>query len=165
MLKTAIVSPISHPTQGYLMTPTLLQYATFAQTFASRNATLLPMQVFGKDDGTSVEAVFRIGNSNGKKYYDMTYLFTEPLDIACIRLMDNALAEVMDDIDMILQEQYSDSLAAFHNVNPYDGSEAQQEQTLMDRKCGADRQDYSRPSDDWRMELHYDHNQYVRGIQ
>jgi len=147
------------------MTPTLAQYASFAQTFASRNATLLPMQVFGKDNVTSLEAVFRIGNSHSKKYYDMTYLFTEPLDIACIRLMNAALEEVMDDVDMILQEEYSHSLAEFHRINPYDGSEAQQEQTLMDRKCGADRQDYTRPSDDWRMELHYDHNQYVRGIQ
>ena len=165
MLKTAIVSPISHPTQGYLMTPTLLQYATFAQTFAQRNAVLIPLHIYGKDNGTSVEAVFRIGNSNGKKYYDMTYLFTTPLDIACIRMMNKGVAEVQDDIDMIMQEQYSDSLAAFHNVNPYDGSEAQQEQTLMDRKCGADRQDYSRPSDDWRMELHYDYNQYLRNMK
>lgn len=147
------------------MTPTTAQYATFAQTFASRNATLLPMQVFGKDDGTSVQAVFRIGNSHSKKYYDMTYLFTTPLDIACIRLMNAALEEVMDDVDMILQEEYSHSLAEFHSINPYDGSEAQQEQTLMDRRCGADRQDYTRPSEDWRMELHYDHNQYCRSIQ
>ena len=147
------------------MTPTIAQYAAFAQTFASRNATLIPLNFAGHDRGTSVEAVFRIGNEHGKRYYDMTYLFTTPLDIACVRIMDKAFEEVQDDTNMIMQEEYSHSLAAFHNVNPYDGSEAQQEQTLMDRKCGADRQDYNRPSDDWRMELHYDYNQFLRNMK
>ena len=146
------------------MTPTLTEYARFAQYFARCNARLVPLHMAGRDKFSSVQAVFRFGTD--EKHYDVTYIFTEELDMACCRLMNAATAEVQEHMNCVMNEEYSQSMAEFDSVNPYDGSEAEQEAELMDRRCGADLKDVAQPSGyDWRMELHYDHNQYVRGIQ
>jgi len=148
------------------MTPTLAQYADFAQTFASRHARLRPLHLMGRNGDGFCEAVFRFGTD--RLFHDVLYWFTDELDMACCRLMWTAVAEVEGDTMILTQEDSTRRLAEFHSVNPYDGSEAQQEARLMDRRCGVEsgsigHWDGNDPATyDWRTELHLDHNSYSR---
>ena len=153
------------------MTPTIAQYADFAQTFASRNARLRPLHLVGHDGDGYCKAVFRFGTD--RLFRDVLYWFTTELDMACCRLMWTAVAEVEGDTMILNQEDSTRRLAEFYSVNPYDGSEAQQEARLMDRRCLADifnkggvsvndgHWDGNDPATyDWRTELHLHHNSY-----
>ena len=149
------------------MTPTIAQYADFAQTFASRNARLRPLHLAGHDGDGYCKAIFRFGTD--RLFRDVLYWFTTELDMACCRLMWTAVAEVEGDTMILNQEDSTRRLADFYSVNPYDGSEAQQEAQLMDRRCGVGvsvddgHWDGNDPATyDWRTELHLDHNSYSR---
>jgi hypothetical protein len=147
------------------MTPTLAEYAKFAQMIAAHNAMISPEQTMRLTQTSgSFSAVFILGCGTTQQC-NKTYTFTTPLDCACVHQMMTAAAVVAGDREEIFWhcEYEAESFPA--EINPYDGSEAEQEMELMDRRCRANASEakptavvepWQNPYTGWRMALYTD---------